>query len=332
MRIIWTSAVTGLAMLGFGSVASAECGRVTIAEFNWASASIFAHIDKYILNEGFGCEAELIPGDTMPTSTSMVEKAEPDIAPEMWVNSILTTLDQGVAEGKIEYAGRLFADGGEEGWWVPQYLVDQYPELATISGVKKHPELFPNPENPDRGILMNCPSGWNCQIINDNLYKAHGMDEAGFDMGDPGSSAGLDGSLSKAYERNEGWLGYYWAPTAFLGKYDMVKVDFETEHDGKGWDDCIVLTNCSNPSPNAWKISEVYTITSKQFSMKSPDAYEYVSTRSFKNSFLNKFLKWAEENQVGGEEAAEYFMENHSDIWTEWLSPDVAQKVSASLQ
>ena len=40
-------------------------------------------------------------------------------------------------------------------------------------------------------------------------------------LGLPGSAAGLDGSIAKAYENKEPWLGYYWAPTAILGKYPM---------------------------------------------------------------------------------------------------------------
>ncbi len=331
MKKVLTGLAVTLGVLGVTFPASADCGRVTISEMNWASASIFAHIDQYILSNGYGCEAELVPGDTMPTSVSMIEKSEPDIAPEMWINSIRESLDQGVSEGKIEYAGKILTDGGQEGWWVPRYMVEKTPELATVSGLLKHPELFPNPEDPSRGLFMNCPSGWNCQIINDNLFEAFDLNAAGFDMGDPGSAAGLDGSLTKAYERGEGWLGYYWAPTAFLGKFDMVKVDFEATHDDDEWNNCIAVVECSDPKPNDWLASEVYSVTSKGFATKSPDAYAYVSARSFENSFLNKFLKWADENQVGGEEAAEHFLKNNESIWTQWVSPEVASKVKSSL-
>ena len=30
---------------------------------NWQSAEVLAHIDQIILNEGYGCNAELVPGD-----------------------------------------------------------------------------------------------------------------------------------------------------------------------------------------------------------------------------------------------------------------------------
>lgn len=112
-----------------------DCGKVTIADMNWNSASLMANIDRFILQHGYGCDAELIPGDTMPTSTSMTKKGEPDIAPELWSNSTKQALDKGVAEKRLRYAGKSLADGGEEGFWVPKYLVDKDPSMATIAGV-----------------------------------------------------------------------------------------------------------------------------------------------------------------------------------------------------
>ena len=69
-------AVSAVAMLGAGQ-AAAKCGTVTIASMNWQSAEVLAEIDKFILSEGYGCKAELVPGDTMPTLTSMMEKGQP---------------------------------------------------------------------------------------------------------------------------------------------------------------------------------------------------------------------------------------------------------------
>ncbi len=46
---------------------------------NWASASMMANVDKIILEEGFGCNVEIVPGDTMPTFASMNEKGEPHL-------------------------------------------------------------------------------------------------------------------------------------------------------------------------------------------------------------------------------------------------------------
>lgn len=83
-----------------------ECGSVTIADMNWNSASVIANIDRFILEHGYDCDAELIPGDTMPTATSMIEKGQPDIAPELWTNSVKDAIDKGVEEGRLAYAAK----------------------------------------------------------------------------------------------------------------------------------------------------------------------------------------------------------------------------------
>jgi glycine betaine/proline transport system substrate-binding protein len=311
--------------------AAATCGDISIADMNWSSASLIANIDKVILTEGFGCNAELVPGDTMPTGTSMIEKGEPDIAPEMWSNSMKEALDRGVADGRLRYAGKSLSDGGEEGFWVPQYLVDENPELATIEGILANPQLFPHPENADAAMFMGCPAGWNCQLSTTNLFNALGMEEAGFELVDPGSSAGLSGSIAKAYERGEGWFGYYWAPTAVLGKYKMVKVDFGSGVDEEHFQTCITQAECADPKPTMYPPSPVWTVTTEAFATQSPEAYEYVSTRSFPNAQMNELLAWIEDNQADGEFAAYYFLENYEDVWSAWVTDEVAEKIKSAL-
>ena len=68
------SAVIALGFTSFGGIANAACGKVVIASQNWASAELMAEVDKVILEKGYGCEVELIPGATMPTFASMDEK------------------------------------------------------------------------------------------------------------------------------------------------------------------------------------------------------------------------------------------------------------------
>jgi glycine betaine/proline transport system substrate-binding protein len=322
-----------LTLLGWGTKdASASCGRVTIADMNWASAELAAYVDKFILEYGYGCEVDLVPGDTMPTTTSMTEKAEPDIAPEIWMNSVRQVINKAANEGRLKIAGEILSDGGEEGWWIPKYMVDRHPELTTLQAVLKRPDLFPNPEDESRGALHNCPSGWNCQIITNNLYKAFDVEKAGFDLIDTGSAAGLDGSIAKAYNRKEGWFGYYWAPTAILGKYDMVKLDLSVGHDPKEWDRCTGQGQCADPKKNNWTKSIVMTVTSASFAKSAPEAFDYLSKRSWSNKVVNSMLAYMDENQAGGEEGAEKFLNGHEDVWIKWVSDDVAKKVKAALQ
>ncbi|MDD1793970.1 ABC transporter substrate-binding protein [Enterovibrio makurazakiensis] len=330
MKKLLTTSCLLLSALPMTSIA-AECGKVTIADMNWNSATLIANIDRFILAEGYDCDAELVPGDTMPTGTSMIEKGEPDIAPEFWSNSLKAALDRGVEEGRLRFAGAVLSDGGEEGFWVPKFLVDKNPSLATIDGVIANRELFEHPEDPTKSAFYGCPAGWNCQISSGNLFTAMGLEDKGFELIDPGSGAGLSGSIAKAYERGEGWFGYYWAPTAVLGKYEMVKVDFGSGIDEEHFKTCTTDADCLDPKVTMYPPSAVDTVITESFAQNSPQAVSYLSNRSFKNAELNTLLAWMEENQADGEIAAQHFLENHEDIWGSWVSADVAKKVKAAL-
>ncbi len=314
-----------------GSLQAEACGNVSIADMNWNSASLIAHIDQYILQNGYGCEAELIPGDSIPTITSMLNKGEPDLAPEFWTNGSKEALAEGIADKRLRKAGRSLSEGGEEGFWVPAYLLEQYPNINTIEGIRQHAEIFTHPEDPKLSAFYSCPAGWVCQITTENLFDALKLEDAGFEIVDPGSAAGLSGSLARAYDRQKAWFGYYWSPTEILGKYDMVKVDFGTGIDDEGYQACITQPNCLDPKATMYPASPVYSITTESFAINSPAAYQYVSQRSFNNRQMSKLLAWMEDNQADSEEGMYYFLENYPDVWQAWLSKEVTQKVLDSL-
>lgn len=312
------------------AIAAEECGDLTIGSMNWASADFITELDKLILTEGYGCGVEIVAGDTMPTFTSMNEKGKPDMASEFWINAVRAPLDAAVERGELIITAEVLRDGASEGWWIPKYVADAHPEIKTPADALARPDLFPAPEDPSKGGVYNCPAGWNCQISTGNLFTAYGAEEKGFELVDTGSAAGLDGSIAKAYERKEGWLGYYWAPNSILDRYELVLLDMGS-HDKEEWDSCTAVLDCEGPKVNGWPISEVYTVVTKDFAAKASVAMDYVSTRSIGNNTLNKMLAWMTENQATGEEAALYFLEAFEDEWAAWVTPEAKAKVKASL-
>ncbi|MCW4116495.1 ABC transporter substrate-binding protein [Aurantimonas sp. MSK8Z-1] len=335
-RLITTTAVAA-ALFGLTAAAQAqdagsqECGRIRIASMNWASAEVMAAIDQFILKNGYGCDAEIVSGDTMPTFTSMTEKGEPDVAPEVFVNQFREQVDQAVADKRIEYGAKVLRDGSEEGFWIPQYIADAHPDIVKLSDAFEHPELFPAPEDPSKGAVYNCPSGWGCQIMVGNFFKAYDGEDKGFTLVDTGSAAGLDGSIAKAYESKTGWLGYYWSPTAIIGRYPMKKLQFDVAFDAAEWKSCTTQPDCADPKRNAWTPAEVYTLITPRLEKESGPAVEYLKTRSWGNDVVNKVLAWKDENQATGEDTALHFLETRDDVWTDWVPAEVADKVKAAL-
>ncbi len=201
-RFIIAALVLGATLSITSSVALGACGKVTIGEMNWGSAQVIANVEKFILETGYGCQVELLQTATVPCMTSMVEKAEPDIASEIWINSVQEVFAKGVQDGRIVSAGNILKDGGVESWWIPKYVADKHPDIKTVADLMANANLFKDPEEPSKGRFYSCPSGWVCKIINKNLFTAYGMGKA-FTHFDPGSAEGLAASIAKAAARQE---------------------------------------------------------------------------------------------------------------------------------
>jgi len=331
------SALVVLGFTSFSGIANAKCGKLVIAEQNWASAELMANVDKIILEKGYGCSVELVPGATMPTFTSMNDKGSPDMNPEQWANAVYTPLKKAVSEKRLIIANGAPITGLGEGWWLNPAALKKHPELKGMTAVQilERPDLFPDKEDPSKGAFMGCPAGWGCQLANANLYRAFEMEKKGWKLIDPGSAAGLDGSIAKASDSNEPWFGYYWNPTSMVGKYNLQPVDFGVPFAGRdNWDNCITLAeqDCANPKPTAWTKSEVNSIVTANFAKTGgKEALSYVEKRVFPGEVMNGMLVYMADNQAKGSDAAVEFLIKHEDVWTKWVSSSAAKKIKKSL-
>ena len=334
MKVLKKAAL-GFALLTVGGTAMAECGDIQIAEWNWASGELMANVDKVILEAGYDCNVELIPGATTTTFASMNEKGQPDVAGELWINAVRDPLNAALDAGSLHSANGAPITGLGEGWWIPPATAEKHPELKTVLDVLERPDLFPDVEDPSKGAFVGCPAGWGCQLANANLFRAFDMEAKGWKLVDPGSAAGLDGSMTKAVERGENWFGYYWSPTAMIGKHEMVKLPFGVDFAGtENWDGCIALAeqDCEDPKPSAWTESEVHTVVTDKFkSNAGPEVMDYLGKRVFPGDVMNGMLVYMGDNQAGGEDAAIEFLIQHEGVWESWVSAEVADKVKKIL-
>lgn len=327
--------LVGLSMLGMTGAAAAEgCGDVTVASMNWASAEFIAEVDKFVLEEGYGCNVEIVAGDTMPTFTAMNEKSAPDIAGELWANAFIDALSKAYDEGRLVKANAAPITGLGEGWWVTPATQKRHPELKTVLDILDHPELFPHPEDSSKGAFYTCPAGWGCQLANANLFRAFDMEAKGWRLVDPGSAAGLDASMAKANDRDQNWFGYYWSPTAMIGKFGMIMMPFGVDFAGpENWNGCIALPEqeCDDPKPTAWTQSEVNSVVTADLQKRAPKVVEYVAARTYPGPVINGMLAYMTDNQATGEDAAIEFLMKHEDVWSSWVSADAAAKIKSAL-
>ncbi len=313
--------------LTFGGSAFAACGDITLGSFSWQSSEAMAAVDNLILNAGYGCNAAIVQGDTVPTITSMIEKGQPDIAPEATPSLLGEVYTKGAEEGRISQIGTAISDGQVSGWYIPQYVAEAHPEIKTVEDAMKHPELFPSAEDPSKGAVIQGPQGWGDTVVTAQLFKA--LNNPNFVLIPSGSAAALDGAIAKAYEQKAGIIAQYWSPTSLLGKYPMLRL--EMPHDADEWARCTSKQDCPDPKPNYWKQAEMVTLGSKGAAEKlGAEAADYIAKRSWTQAEVGKVMLWMTENQANGADGAKWFINNMGDVWTKWVPAEVAEKVKAA--
>lgn len=322
MKLKTLLAASALATGFSATTALADCGEVSITEMDWASSAVVTAVAKFLLENGYGCTVAAVPSSTTPAMASIAETGEPDILTELWTNSS-PVYEELRADGKLVELANVLADGGVEAWWIPAYLAEEHPELTTVEGILANPELV-------GGRFHDCPSGWACDVVNNNNLKALNMTENGIERFQHGSGETLATAIAAAYAAKEPWFGYYWAPTSVLGKYPMVQV--ETAPFDQDAHTCNGDPECANPVLSAYPTAKVVTAVAPSLLEREPDVVEFLKKMSFSNDQMGTVLAWQNDNGASYDEAAVYFLTNYQDTWSEWLNDDARGNLSALLQ
>jgi glycine betaine/proline transport system substrate-binding protein len=318
-----------MSMLAFGTGSAQACGNVTLSEMNWASSQVVTAVAKFIMENGYGCKVKTVPSSTVPVVASLAENGSPDIATELWLNGA-QALPGLIKSGKVVELNRVLSDGGVEGWYIPQYLAEKHPELKTIDGILKNPKLI-------GGRFHQCPSGWGCQIANANITKAFEIEKAGIEVFQHGSGETLATSIASAYADKKPWFGYYWAPTAVLGKFPMVRVDLGPAdpekhacNADKEWEK---KEECKGgPFKSQFTPSPVATVVTTAFAKREPAVAEMLKKLSFTNAQMGKVLAWKKDKKASSDDAAAHFLGNYKDVWGAWLDDGAKKKLAALLK
>tara|TARA_R110002124_G_scaffold36451_18_gene117507 strand:+ start:679 stop:1719 length:1041 start_codon:yes stop_codon:yes gene_type:complete len=316
----------------FAQDTAATCGTdrtIDIAEMTWPSAAALAQIHAKILAAGYDCNVEIVTGDTVPTTSSMVTRGSPAVAPELWTSTVQEQWDTAIEDGSVVALGDAISDGTIEGWFIPRYTQEANPEIVSAETAIANPQVFPDPEEPNKGRLYSCPPGWGCELATSALYNAYDMSDA-WNLFSPGSGGALDASIARAFTREEPILFYYWGPTAILGKYDAVALDMgETKPEVYA---CNTNPDCTEPAGvTAYPSSPAIVGAAAWLQEEAPAVAQYFSKVGLTNAQISELLVYGDENQADAEATAMNFLKTKQDVWTNWVPEAVAEKVIASL-
>lgn len=308
---------------------------IIFAEHGWDSSGFQAQLARYILDKGYGCKTDSIPGTTVPLLAGMV-RGDIDVTMEIWPENTKVAWEKGLADGTLAEVGVAFPDSSQ-GWYVPRYLVEgenaKAPNLKSVFDLPKYKELFRDPEEPGKGRFYNGPAGWGAEKQTTKKLIAYGLDKD-FVNFRAGTGAALASVFASNYRRKKAFVAYYWSPTWVMGKYDMVKL-VEPKFDAKIWADLNAakakdVTNATKAT--AWPVAPVLIGVNAKFGKSAPVVIDFLSKYGVSAQDISNALSYMQDTKGATRlDAAKQFLKTQENIWTKWVPQDAATKIKASL-
>jgi glycine betaine/proline transport system substrate-binding protein len=292
------------------------CGTqpITMARMQWPSSAILAEIHARILRANFACEVRVQEGDMAAAGSSMGATGQPAVVPELWIARIAEIWNAATKAQKVRQAGNSYAEPTFEGWFVPDYVVAQWPEVTTIEGLKAHASAFAT-GGTGKGRFVSCPVDWGCSVVNRNMLRANGLD-ALFDIVEPANRFELDTLIAEAVSRKEPILFYYWQPNAILAQFAFNAVDLGPYNKDNFL--CLGRTTCGGPLPTGFAPDPVIIAVSEWVFLDAPQVAAYFGRARMPLSEMNAMLQ-ASSDGTTPEDIADRFVATREDVWRPWL-------------
>lgn len=307
--------------------ASAACeSPIKFGALTWESGQFTSGVLKYIAEEGYGCTVEEVPG-AGPALDTALSQNDIQVIGEQWVGRS-PIMEQAIEQNKVAVIGDTLKGGATQGWYVPDYVLEENPGLRSYQDLPKYAELFKDPEDPSKSRFMNCPSGWTCEIFNTRLLKNTGLDST-FNNAHPGTGAALDAEIASAFEQHKPLLFYYWQPTGLMAKYDFAPLKFPAYEDAC-WQD-LLLADGKMDCVSGFPISPLGIAVSTPFIESNPELAAVFEKVQFTSDELNGAILEMSESKRSGDAQALVFLRENPNVWQAWLSDEAATNLAAKL-
>ena len=330
-----------LLLSGWSSHACADycaSGRtVALGGINWESGEFLTAVTQEILERGLGCRTETIPGNTITLEQALAND-DVQIIAEEWINRS-EVWNKAAAAGQVRAAGLAFA-GATEGWAVPEYLVKgdparnilpAAPNLTHVAQLAeaRYVSLFKDPEQPNRGRFLNCPSGWTCEPENTAKITAYGLADRYIDFR-PGTGPAMDAAILSAYLQGQPVLFYYWSPSGIAGRLRLTPL-IEPPYTPDCWRDTLGADGghrhgCASPP------SVIVHGVSSAFATAAPEIVSLLEKATFPMDELNANLATMAQLQRDAKTQAIAFLKEKPAVWRPWVDPAVAARIEAGLK
>ncbi|HSH11141.1 MAG TPA: glycine betaine ABC transporter substrate-binding protein [Ilumatobacter sp.] len=277
----------------------------------WSASRLNVEVAKNLIENELGYPVEIIEVNENDAMFTGMADGSLDAVLEIWPSGVTDAEQAYFDDGTVNNIGELGAVG-KIGWFVPRFVIDEHPELATWEGYTT-PEaaaLFATAETGDQGRFLGTDpsySQYDEQII-DNLGLPF---QVQFSGSEPATVAEVDARVSAG----EPIVLYWWTPTAAVAKYDLVNVALPAYTDECGASAAAGDggVDCDYPEDVLFKAA------SAKLQDKAPDVYAFLQKFTISTDDQLEMLPPMEIDGDDPAAVAAAWVAAHGDVWSTWL-------------
>lgn len=305
--LVVVAMITLLALAACGG-GGEEKPTITLIENSWPASELNVAVAANLLENEMGFPVEIVALDESAQWDALAA-GDADASLEVWPSGHGERIQQYIEEQGVVEDGGPLGPVGLIAWYVPTYVVEEHPELATWEGYTS-PDVaaeFATAETGDKGTFFAGPAGWTQydQQIIENL----GMN---FEVINAASEDALLAQVSAAYERKEPILFYFYEPHVIFTRLDLTMVELPEYSD-----ECYAKID-SGGVDCAYPGDQLMKILSAKLAEKAPDVRQFLKNFNYTTADQTTMLGYLDQGMTV-EESTQKWIDDNESVWRAWI-------------
>lgn len=286
--------------------APAAEGTVRLVANPWPGSYANAHVAKIVIESELGVDVEIVEIDENAQWAGL-DDGSLDAVLEVWPSGHLDNIATYIDElGTVDDIGTLGALG-QIGWFMPSYVLDDYPEMTNWEGLAGNEEIFATAETGSSGQFLAADPSF--VQFDEAIIANLGLD---FEVVQSGSEAAQLTAVESAIERGDPVLFYFYTPHWLHAQYDLTMVELPE------WtEECEALPeaerDCGYPEDVLLKIANA------ELAERMPDVYALLSNFQLFNEDQDEITFAMDVEGMSAEDAAQAWVDANESTWRAWL-------------
>ena len=278
-------------------------GTVNLAVNPWVGYEADAAVVGYLLEKKLGYKVDKKELKE-EISWQGFETGEVDAVLENWGHDDLKKTY--ITDKKVAVSAGSTGNKGVIGWYVPEWMVAQYPDITDYKNLGKYANLFKTSESKGKGQLLDGDPSYvtNDEALVTNLKLPYTVVYSG-------SEAALIKAAQQATAQKKPLLFYFYEPQWLFAKEKYVRIKLPPYTAGCDADPKKIA--CDYPDYDLDKI------VSKKFADANSTAYQLIKNFSWTNDDQNLVSDYLTNQGMDADKAAEKWVNEHEATWKPWI-------------